>query len=79
MSKFVKNHLKDISVEDLEDFKSIAFMPMAFISGRAGNYAIGISGNGLYAVKINDEIKEYENPHDAIGIYRLALNASENN
>lgn len=70
MLKTIKQHLEDITTEKLEDFKHEMFIPMASCSGDCGNYSLGINGNGMYAVKANNEIYLFQSAAAAVERYR---------
>ena len=69
MSKFIKEHLEGITVENLMQFRSEAFVPMASISGRNGSFSLGVNAVGQFVVKTKEETFTFNNPDIAIEKY----------
>lgn len=69
MSKAIKQHLESIKINDLMQFRSEAFISMAFISGRNGSFNLGVNAVGQFVVKSKNETFTFNNPADAIEKY----------
>ena len=70
MSKFIESHLEKITVENLLEFKSEAYISMASSSGRRGSYNLGVNASGQFVVKTRTETFVFDKPEDAIEKYK---------
>lgn len=73
MDNFLKQHLQDISVENLMDFQSDCFSTMASCSSKRGMINLGCSANGQFLVKRKNETWRFNNPSQAIDKYKELL------
>jgi hypothetical protein len=69
MSKAIKDHLKNVTVENLEEFRKEAFVSFASSTGRNGRFEIGVDAFSRYVVKHNDKILIYNDAESAVEMY----------
>ena len=69
MSKATKQHLADITVDGLMNYRAEAFMSMASCSGKKGTFNLGVNAVGQFVVKTKSETFTFNNPVDAIEKY----------
>jgi len=73
MNNFIKQHLEQINVENLMQFRADAFLSMASSSGRIGSFNLGVNAAGQFVVKSKTETFVFNNPSDAIDKYTELL------
>ncbi len=71
--KNMEKHLEGITAHDLNRFRNERYLEMAFVSGRGGNYAIGVCGNGDFAVKDGLEWFHFSTAEQAVEAYKKLL------
>jgi len=69
MSKAIKDHLQNVTVANLEEFKNEAFVSFASSTGRNGRFEIGVDAYSRYVVKDNGKILIYNNAESAVEMY----------
>ncbi len=69
MKNFKKQHLENITVDNLKVFQSECFSAMASSTSIRGMVNLGCSGNGEFLVKRKDETWSFNNPEQAIEKY----------
>jgi hypothetical protein len=67
--KFIEQHLKNITIDNLMDFQSDCFACMASSSSVKGMVKLGCSANGQFLVKREDKTWRFNNPAQAIEKY----------
>jgi hypothetical protein len=73
MKKMITDHLKRVTVENLEEFKQTAFVLFASASNKNGHFEIGLSGLSRYIVKHNDRVFAFMNAQDAVSVYHKLM------
>jgi hypothetical protein len=69
MNKAIKDHLKNVTVANLKEFRNETFVSFASLVGRNGRFEIGADAFGRYVVKHNDETLIYCDPESAVEMY----------
>lgn len=69
MSKAIKDHLKNVTVENLEEFRNDAFISFASSTSRNGRFEIGVDSFSRYVVKHNGIAFIYNDPQSAVQMY----------
>lgn len=67
--KFIKQHLEGITLDNLMQFRSEAFVSMASCSTRNGSFNLGVNAVGQFVVKSSTETFVFNNPAVAIEKY----------
>ena len=73
MSKIIKTHLDQITVDALLDFRGSAFMVMAGSTGNNGHIELGVNAVGQFVVKARNNAFTFNNPAIAIEKYASLL------
>jgi hypothetical protein len=69
MDKITEMHLKEINSDSLYKWKSQLFTTFAACSSKGKYIQLGITGNGKFAIKVNDELTKYRDSSSAITAY----------